>query len=279
MLPPLHCLSLNRCASTGSLFTSPVTPSDCPICLNPLFGCSDTDGDNNDWAECVPEKWVLYRDDNQVKQNVIALTCGHMFHAGCIRPLVQNRATCPICRKSIGPEIMREVQEDASAAPQRDAEAQMHREQKASEAAAASAAAEAAAENDALLRETEEAELVAAISASEEEERARRRVDQQEADDAEMLAAMEASEEAEAITRSLQVQRDAAQQAAEQVRRDANRAQTVEQREAAARAAESRIAQEAAERSAQARANAREEERARARQAYMRRSSDNGYVV
>jgi len=73
---------------------------ECPICLIPLFICAeDFESDvGDDWGQCPPERRALSKDDQTMPQNVIALTCGHMFHAHWIRPVAQNDKPCPTCR-------------------------------------------------------------------------------------------------------------------------------------------------------------------------------------
>ncbi|XP_041980380.1 E3 ubiquitin-protein ligase RNF115-like isoform X2 [Aricia agestis] len=44
-------------------------------------------------------------DNFSLGENVSKLECDHMFHSKCITPWLQLHATCPICRRSLLPEL------------------------------------------------------------------------------------------------------------------------------------------------------------------------------
>ena len=135
MLPNLSELTCggpeHKCKATGALLTTPISPVKCMLCLEPLFGGMGPEPpwwspgsrqDLNDWSKTPHADWTLHRPDGLdgrptgLKQNVIVLTCGHMHHAECVRLYMdaENGASCPICRKVIGSEIVRELRDDAA---------------------------------------------------------------------------------------------------------------------------------------------------------------------
>ena len=170
MLPSLSELTRgpeHKCRATGALLTTPISPSNCVLCQEPLFGgiapepawwTTGPRQDLNDWSQATHADWALHRPESLdgtptgFKQNVIVLTCGHMLHAGCLRDYKAAANRCPICRTAIGPEIDRELGDDAAVMQARAARAAAEAEaaaaaapQDAEAADAADAAAEAAA--------------------------------------------------------------------------------------------------------------------------------------
>ena len=103
-------------AMTGVIHRRPPAPSKCPICGDPLFGCTGHAADDEfaegggDYASCPSgENWTMRKDlETGVSLPVVTLTaCEHAFHVHCIAPWVQRRGaspTCPTCRQEISPQ-------------------------------------------------------------------------------------------------------------------------------------------------------------------------------
>ena len=104
-LPSLKCLSLTcgaRSMSTGTLFTRPLEDT-CAICFDPLFEEAMETTESGE-----------RRGTGRLVRDVISLSCGHAFHADCMRRVLEThsgpgRIKCPKCRELVTRSVADEL--------------------------------------------------------------------------------------------------------------------------------------------------------------------------